>query len=204
MSSFVWKLEPWRSNRARGLPTISYSAGVLRKTGEIRDSVIASVARRSAFSNLKSKLRIATSLRSSQRRVLPSSRAVLRSDLPGFLQLLHYLHRFLIVPKGTFTVKTTWFLKRGFRGQALIKIIVTFLFWEVNLFFLPPCSYLYSPRSGRVSAVPYLHELHYLHCFLIALEGELTANGYRLLRCGPRVWTCAEKYSTFVLFWEVF
>jgi hypothetical protein len=38
--------------------------------------------------------------------------------------------------------------------------------------------------SLRGSLLPYLHDLHHLHCFLIALKRELAANGYQLLRRG--------------------
>ena len=79
--------------------------------------------------------------------------------------------------KGSFTVKTCWLFKRGYQGPALLKNFAIVLFWEVNLFFL-------SPISFQLSAVPYLQDLHDLQRFLIVQEGELTANGYRLLRCG--------------------
>ena len=40
------------------------------------------------------------------------------------------------------------------------------------------------PLFARPALCKGLHHLHYLHCFLIVQEGELIANGYRLLRYG--------------------
>ena len=82
--------------------------------------------------------------------------------------------------KGSFNVKTCWLYKHGPQVQALLKNFATVLFWEVNLFFLSPISY-------QLSTVRYLHDLHYLHCFLIVQERELIANGYRLLRCEQKI-----------------
>ena len=45
---------------------------------------------------------------------IASSRCESISGVPALcegLHFLHYLHRFLMVPKGTFTVKTAWLLR---------------------------------------------------------------------------------------------
>lgn len=110
MSSFAWKLETWRPNFLLG-----------EYTGEIRDFVIASVARRSAFSNLKSKLRIATSLCSSKRRVLPSSRAVLRSDLPGVFTLFTLFTPFFDSGKRHFHCKNYLVFKAWLSGSGFAR-----------------------------------------------------------------------------------
>ena len=54
------------------------------------------------------------------------------------------------------------------------------------------------------TGIPYLHQLHCLHCFLMAQEHGLAANGTFLLRCGMRGFQSRGYYSTYVLFLEVF
>ncbi len=54
------------------------------------------------------------------------------------------------------------------------------------------------------TGIPYLHQLHCLHCFLMAQEHGLAANRTILLRCGMRGFQSRGNYSTYVLFLEVF
>jgi len=58
--------------------------------------------------------------------------------------------------------------------------------------------------ATKWTGIPHLHQLHCLHCFLMAQEHGLAANGTILLRCGMRGSQSRGNYSTYVLFLEVF